>query len=89
VARGSDIVAVLQIDMIGFDVLPGRTFELHAGFMPSAAVQKLSIRLAELVAAQVSRVASVLPPAQLLIYDWRSAGRGVASLTQWVGSGLR
>jgi bacterial leucyl aminopeptidase len=65
VARGSDIVAVLQCDMIGFDALPGRTFELHAGFTPSAAVQKLSIRLAELVAAQVSRVAPALPPAQL------------------------
>jgi hypothetical protein len=68
-ARGSDIVAVLQLDMIGFDALPGRTFELHAGFTPSAAVQKLSIRLAELVAAQAAQVVPALPPAQLYPSD--------------------
>jgi leucyl aminopeptidase len=33
-ALGTPIVAVFQMDMIGFDVLPDRTFELHAGFTP-------------------------------------------------------
>lgn len=69
VVLGADIVAVLQLDMIGFDAVPARTFELHAGFTPSAAVQKLSIRLAELVAAQVPRVAPALPAPQLYPVD--------------------
>ena len=35
-ALGTPIVAVFQLDMIGYDVLPERTFELHAGFTPVA-----------------------------------------------------
>jgi bacterial leucyl aminopeptidase len=31
---GTPIIAVFQMDMIGYDVLPERTFELHAGFTP-------------------------------------------------------
>jgi leucyl aminopeptidase len=65
VALGTGVVAVLQLDMVGFDAVAERTFELHAGFTPSPAVQKRSLALAELVAAQVSRVAPGLPAPQL------------------------
>ena len=49
-ALGTPIVAVLQMDMIGYDVLPGRTFELHAGHTPVPSVQARSLGLARLVA---------------------------------------
>jgi Zn-dependent M28 family amino/carboxypeptidase len=44
------IVAVLQMDMIGYDVRPERTFELHAGHTPAPSVQARSLGLARLVA---------------------------------------
>lgn len=63
--RGVDIVAVLQLDMIGFNAVAPPTFELHAGFTPSAAVQQRSLSLAELVAAHVPLISRILPPPQL------------------------
>ncbi|WP_232660903.1 M28 family peptidase [Pseudonocardia sp. TRM90224] len=63
-ARAAAITAVLQMDMIGHDAAPGRAFELHAGFTPSAVVQKRSVALAELVATVVPRV-STLPGPQI------------------------
>ena len=59
------IVAVFQIDMIGYDVNPGRTFELHVGFMPSFDVQARSARLAELIATLVPQVSPSLPAPQV------------------------
>jgi bacterial leucyl aminopeptidase len=44
------VVAVLQMDMIGYDVLPERSFELHAGFAPAPAVQSRSLDLTRLIA---------------------------------------
>jgi len=60
----AQIVAVFQMDMIGFDVNPERTFELHVGFTPSAAVQSRSASLAALISAVVSQVSSGLPAPQ-------------------------
>jgi len=59
------IVAVFQMDMIGYDVNPERTFELHAGFSPAPAVQDRSVRLAELIASLVPQVSPKLPPPQI------------------------
>jgi hypothetical protein len=53
--------AVFQLDMIGYDVNPARTFELHAGFSPGPAVQDRSLRLAQLVADLLPRVSPNLP----------------------------
>jgi hypothetical protein len=58
------IVAVFQMDMIGYDVVPARTFELHCGFTPSASVQTRSARLADLIAALVPVVSPTLPAPQ-------------------------
>jgi hypothetical protein len=68
-ALGADIVAVLQLDMIGFDVAPGRAFELHAGFSPSAAVEQRSVELAGQVAAVVAAVSPDLPAPQVYPAD--------------------
>ncbi len=59
------IVAVLQMDMIGYDVLPERTFELHAGFTPAPAVQATSLDLARVVAGLQPVVSPALRPAQV------------------------
>lgn len=59
------IVAVFQMDMIGYDVNPDRTFELHAGYSSDLAVQDRSIRLAELIAGLVPQVSPGLPAPQI------------------------
>lgn len=64
-ALGAPIVAVFQMDMIGHDVLPDRTFELHAGFTPSPAVQARSLDLAQSIADLRAQVAPGLPPPQI------------------------
>jgi len=68
-ALGADIVAVLQLDMIGYDVAAGRAFELHAGFSPSAAVEQRSVELAGQVAAVVASVTPELPAPQIYPAD--------------------
>jgi Zn-dependent M28 family amino/carboxypeptidase len=62
---GAPIVAVLQMDMIGHDVLPERAFELHAGFTPAPAVEARSVELAALVAGLQPVVSPELRPAQV------------------------
>lgn len=62
---GTPIIAVFQLDMIGYDVLPERTFELHAGFTPSPAVEARSIALAQMVAELVPQVSPALPAPQI------------------------
>jgi Zn-dependent M28 family amino/carboxypeptidase len=59
------IVAVFQLDMIGYDVRPEQTFELHAGFTPSPEVETRSLDLAQLVSALTPQVSPALPPPQL------------------------
>jgi bacterial leucyl aminopeptidase len=64
-ALGTPIVAVFQMDMIGYDVLPERTFELHAGFTPLRAVQERSLALAQLIAELTPEVSPALPAPQI------------------------
>lgn len=64
-ALGTPIVAVLQLDMIGYDVRPGAEWELHAGFTPSPQVEQQSLALARTVAALAPLVSPGLPAAQL------------------------
>lgn len=59
------IVAVFQMDMIGFDQNPGRTFELHYGFSTAAGVQQRSGKLAKLISALIPEVSPTLPLPQL------------------------
>jgi bacterial leucyl aminopeptidase len=68
-ALGTPIVAVFQMDMIGYDVLPERTFELHAGFTPSAVVQQRSVALAQMIAELIPQVSPALPAAQIYPAD--------------------
>lgn len=62
---GAPVVAVFQMDMIGYDVLPERTFELHAGFTPSPAVEARSLALAQMIAELVPQVSPALPAPQI------------------------
>ena len=64
-ALSTPIVAVFQMDMIGYDVLPERTFELHAGFTPSRAVQERSLALAQMIAALIPQVSPALSAPQV------------------------
>jgi hypothetical protein len=68
-ADGVLIVAVFQMDMIGFDVAPDRTFELHAGFTPSASVQARSLGLAHTIADLRPQVSPQLPAPQIYPAD--------------------
>jgi Zn-dependent M28 family amino/carboxypeptidase len=64
-ALGAPVVAVFQLDMIGFDVAPERSFELHAGFTPSAAVQARSLALAQTISDLRPQVSPRLPAPQI------------------------
>ena len=62
---GTPVVSVFQMDMIGHDVLPERTFELHAGFTPSHAVEMQSLTLAKLIAGLVPQISPALAEPQI------------------------
>jgi hypothetical protein len=67
-AEGTPIIAVYQMDMIGFRTgseFGQRPFELHAGFVPSADVQARSLALAERVARLTSVVSPTLATPQI------------------------
>ena len=64
-ALGRPIVAVFQIDMVGYDVLPERTFELHAGFTSSRVVQERSLALAQMIADLIPQVSPDLSGPQI------------------------
>ena len=64
-ARAAAIIAVLQMDMIGYNRAAPRTFEIHAGFAPSAAVERRSLELAHQLARTAARVSPDLAPAQI------------------------
>jgi leucyl aminopeptidase len=68
-AARAPIVAAFQMDMIGYDVQPSRTFELHAGFRLSATVKARSVRLARALKALVPGVSPSLPAPQLYSGD--------------------
>jgi bacterial leucyl aminopeptidase len=61
----SPVVAVFQMDMIGYDVLPERSFELHAGFVPAPTVEARSLDLARLVAELQAAVSPALRAPQV------------------------
>jgi hypothetical protein len=64
-ALGTPVVAVFQMDMIGYDVLPERTFEVHAGFTPSRTVQERSLVLAQMINELVPQVSPDLSGPQI------------------------
>jgi leucyl aminopeptidase len=64
---GASIVAVFQLDMIGYNKEPPRSWELHAGFRGSAAVEQRSKDLALLIRDMTSQVSPELELPQ--IYD--------------------
>ena len=64
-ALDTPIVAVLQLDMIGYDVRPGPEWELHAGFTASPAVEGRSLALARMVAELAPQVSPDLPAPQI------------------------
>jgi leucyl aminopeptidase len=64
-ARGTAIAAVLQMDMIGYNRQPPRTFEIHAGFDRSSAVEARSLQLAALLAQVAAIVSPDLAAAQV------------------------
>jgi hypothetical protein len=66
-AAGSRIVAVLQMDMIGFHKVDPRSWEVHAGFAPSAQTQARSVTIAKVVQSVAPIVSPRLDQAQ--IYD--------------------
>jgi Zn-dependent M28 family amino/carboxypeptidase len=66
---GTPIAAVFQMDMIGWDELPDRTFELHAGFSGSPTIEERSLALARTVADLVPQVSPTLPAPQLYPHD--------------------
>jgi Zn-dependent M28 family amino/carboxypeptidase len=66
---GARIVAVFQMDMIGFDANTERTFELHVGFTRSPSVEKRSAKLAQLIAKVVPEVSPSLPLPQIYLTD--------------------
>jgi Zn-dependent M28 family amino/carboxypeptidase len=66
-ARAAPIVAVLQMDMIGYNVEAPRTWELHAGYWPSQEVQRRSLALAERVSRLTRQVSPELQAPQLYV----------------------
>ena len=64
-ALAAPIVAVFQLDMIGYDVLTDRSFELHAGFSPSLPIQNRSLKLARRIATMIPLVSPTLPAPQM------------------------
>jgi bacterial leucyl aminopeptidase len=62
---GTPIAAVFQLDMIGFDVRPERTFELHAGIWSLPEVQARSLELVRMIAQLVPQVSPALPAPQI------------------------
>lgn len=77
-ALGAPIVAVFQMDMIGFTSSRRRLFELHAGFWKPK-VQQLSERLANLAAAVAGEVSANLDRAQIFLHgSYRDPASGAS-----------
>jgi bacterial leucyl aminopeptidase len=69
------IIGVYQMDMIGYNVAPPRSFEVHVGYMPSEDVQSRSLVLAERMKRLVSTVSANLELPQIYIQADPAAGR--------------
>lgn len=70
-ARGTDIRGVLQMDMVGFNAVPPRSWEIHAGFAPDPGIEGQSFGIAALIEAAQPVVSPNLDPPQ--IYRTRGA----------------
>src|SRR5262249_44474134 len=64
---GASIVAVFQMDMIGFNKEPPRSWEIHAGFAPDAAVESRSAALARLMRSLSTKVSPSLMEPQIYL----------------------
>jgi hypothetical protein len=64
-AIAAPIVAVYQLDMIGYNVNPPRSFEVHVGYWPSKDVQNRSVVLAQRLARLTEQISPELKPLQI------------------------
>ncbi len=55
----SPIIAVYQIDMIGYNVKPPRSFEAHVGYRPSDDVRERSLVLAKRIQTLIEQVSQI------------------------------
>ncbi|GET37417.1 M28 family peptidase [Microseira wollei] len=74
-AIAAPIVAVYQIDMIGYNVKPPRSFEVHVGYLPSQDVQNRSLVLAKRLAKLTEQISPELKPIQIYTQPDPAAGR--------------
>ena len=70
----SPILAVFQMDMIGYNRRPPRTFEVHVGFAKSSAVQERSLVLARRLGRTAHDVSPQLQAPQ--VYPGPGSGEG-------------
>ncbi|MFN6474439.1 MAG: M20/M25/M40 family metallo-hydrolase [Nostoc sp. SerVER01] len=64
-AIAAPIVAVYQMDMIGYNVKEPRSFEVHVGYLPSKDVQDRSLVLAEHLSKVTQQISKELQPLQI------------------------
>lgn len=74
-ALAAPIIGVYQMDMIGYNVAPPRSFEVHVGYRPSADVQARSLVLAETIKGLIPKVATDLELPQIYTEPDPAAGR--------------
>ena len=86
---GAPIVGVFQMDMIGYNRVPPRSWEVHVGFAASAEVEQRSLELARLIEGVCAQVAPGLLPPQIYTSDLAggdpAAGRSDHAPFQAVG----
>jgi leucyl aminopeptidase len=71
-AQRAPIVAVLQMDMIGYNRDPPRSWEVHLGAAAYPVAESSSLPLAQLIADAASDIAPLLTPPQ--VYQTSSSG---------------
>ena len=64
-AQSERIAAVFQMDMIGYNILDPRSYEVHAGYLPDPDVQTRSFALAERIQRLTGAAAPQLATAQI------------------------
>lgn len=74
-AIAAPIVAVYQMDMIGYNVKPPRSFEVHVGYEPSTDVQDRSLLLAKRIQKLTKQLSPELMSPQIYTNPDPAAGR--------------
>ena len=74
-AQQAPIVAVYQMDMIGYHERPPRAWEVHAGYAQSSEVEARSLALTRILSQVVPLVAPALEPPQIYGASDPAAGR--------------